>query len=153
METKDILTLGGLAINAIGLIVALVKFSQEQKKANELKQKELDAAAEKALLAAKAEKRTEYKLRIFQSLIDDCLSFEEIVAKFGEHAPTSNVDQIELRKCIYEMIVEETLVVFEDKTYTANTQSEDDSDEEEDEDEDEDDEPLVQPSRTRRGPR
>lgn len=149
METKDILTLSGLAINAVGLIVALAKHSQEQKKANELKQKELDAAAEKAILAAKAEKRTEYKLRIFQALINDCLSFEEIVAKFGEHAPMSNVDQVELRKCIYEMIVEETLVVFEDKTYTANTQTEDDPDE----DEDEEDEPAVPPSRTGRGPR
>jgi hypothetical protein len=138
METKEILTLVGLAVNAIGLIIALVKFSQEQKKANQLKQKELDAEAEKALIAQKAERRTEYKLRIFQSLIDDCLSFEEIVAKFGEHAPMSSVDQVELRKCIYEMLVEGTLVVFEDRTYTANTEPEnDDGDDGDDGEEDE----------------
>ena len=144
METKDILTIIALAINTIGLIVALVKFSQEQKKANELKQKELNAEAERAILAAKAEKRTEYKLRIFQSLVDDCLSFEEIVAKFGEHTPTSNVDQIELRKCIYEMLVENTLVAFENKTYTANTQVEDE--------EDGNDEQVGQLARGRRSP-
>lgn len=152
MDTKDIFTLVGLAVNAIGLIVALVKFSQEQKKANELKQKELDAEAEKAFIAAKAEKRTEYKLRIFQSLVDDCLSFEEIVAKFGEHAPTSNVDQIELRKCIYEMLVEGTLVVFEDKTYTANTQVEDDEDDEDQDDDEATREPDEQSPRRRRAP-
>lgn len=138
MELKDMLVLGGLALNAVGLIVALVKFSQEQRRANELKQKELTAEAEKALIAIKAEKRTEYKLRMFQSLVDDCLSFEKIVEKFSEHAPTSSVDQVELRKCIYEMLVEGTLVVFEDKTYTANTQVDDDDDEDEDDDEDDD---------------
>jgi len=153
METKDILTLVGLGLNAVGLIVALVKFSQEQRKANELKQKELDAEAERAVLAANAEQRTEYKLRIFQALIDDCLSFEEIVAKFGEHAPTSNVDQIELRKCIYEMLVDGTLVVFEDKTYTANTQIEDEPEEGGEREGDDDHEPIAPVTRSLRSQR
>jgi hypothetical protein len=114
MELKDILTIAGLAVSGGGLIVSLVKLTQEQRKANELKQAENDARA-------KTERRAEYKLRIYQLLIDDVLTFDELVSKFREHTPLTEIDQAELRKCIYEMLVEGTLVTYEDKTYTADT--------------------------------
>jgi hypothetical protein len=120
VEAKDIFTFAGLFINAIGLIAALVKFSQEQKKANILRQAEADSTA-------RAEKRTEYKLRIYLSLLDDRMLFEEIVNKFGEQTPvTSRADPVELRKSLYEMLVEGTLVAYDDKTYSANTIEDDD---------------------------
>ncbi|MCX7219851.1 MAG: hypothetical protein NTY70_13230, partial [Burkholderiales bacterium] len=75
----------------------------------------------------------EYKLRIYQLLIDDVLTFDELVSKFREHTPLAEIDQAELRKCIYEMLVERTLVAFEDKTYTADTMDiSDDNDDDED---------------------
>jgi hypothetical protein len=130
MELKDILTIAGLAVSVGGLIVSLVKLTQEQRKANELKQAENDARA-------KTERRAEYKLRIYQLLIDDVLTFDELVSKFREHTPLTEIDQAELRKCIYEMLVEGTLVTYEDKTYTADTvdESEDDPDDSDEEDE------------------
>lgn len=73
-----------------------------------------------------SEKRIEYKLRIYEILIDDILSFDEIVSKFNASSPFKLVDQIELRKCIYEMIVEDNIISFDDGTYTANTASSDD---------------------------
>ena len=124
MELKDALTLVGLAVSIGGLIVSLVKLTQEQRKANELKEAENNALA-------KSEKRSEFKLRIFQILIDDVLTFDELVAKFREQTPLTEVNPSDLRKCIYEMLVEGTLVAHEDKTYTANTieESDDDTDE------------------------
>ncbi len=125
MELKDLLTVIGLSVSIGGLLVSLVKLSQEQRKANELKQAEIDAKA-------KTERRAEYKLRIYQLLIDDVLAFDELVSRFREHTPLTEIDQAELRKCIYEMLVERTLVTFEDKTYTADTidiSGENDSDE------------------------
>jgi hypothetical protein len=144
LETKDVLTLVGLIISLGGLVISLVKLAQEQHKANKLKEKEIDAQL-------KVEKRTEYKLRIYQALIDERLNIDGLVSKFREHTPLSEVDQVELRKCIYEMLVEETLVAYEDKTYSSNTTGEDEGnedgeedegydDEEEDEDQDEDEE-------------
>ncbi|HEU4459232.1 MAG TPA: hypothetical protein VFR90_08935 [Methylibium sp.] len=125
MEVKDVLTLAGLAISLGGLVISLVKLAQEQRKANELKQVENDAKA-------RSERRTEYKLRIYQLLIDDRLTFDELVSRFREHTPTTEIDQLELRKCIYEMLVEGTLVTFEDKTYTADTMNEYDNEDEDD---------------------
>ena len=118
METKDIVTLAGLVVSIGGLIISLAKQAQEQRKANELKQAELTARV-------MAERRTEYKLRIYQSLIDDRLTFDELVSRFREQTLNSEIDQLELRKCIYEMLVEETLCTFEDKTYSAATVDED----------------------------
>jgi hypothetical protein len=129
LEIKDLLTLFGLAISLGGLVISLVKLAQEQRKANVLKHAENDAKA-------KTEKRTEYKLRIYQLLIDDRLAFDELVSRFRENTPTTEIDQLELRKCIYEMLVEGTLVTFEDKTYTADTMDElDGEDDEQDDDE------------------
>jgi hypothetical protein len=107
--------------------------AQEQRRANELKEKEIGAQL-------KAQKRTEYKLRIYQSLIDEYLTFEELVTKFREHTPLSELEQVELRNCIYEMLVEDTLVAYEDRTYSSNTMEEDDEDDDEDDDDEEDEE-------------
>ncbi len=114
LEIKELLTLVGLTISLGGLVISLVKLAQEQRKANEFKRAENEARA-------KSEKRTEYKLRMYQLLIDDRLTFDESVSRFREHTPTTEIDQLELRKCIYEMLVDGTLVTFEDKTYTADT--------------------------------
>ena len=107
MDTKDLLTLAGLALSLGGLIATVARFSHEQRKATELQ--------------VNAERRLEYKLRIYQLLIDQCLDFNALVDAFRDTTPTSEIDQIELRKCIYEMLVEGTLVTFEDRIYTAAT--------------------------------
>lgn len=112
MEAKDIFTLIGLSVSIIGLFVTFLKLAQEQRKANQIK--------------LSAEKRTEYKLRIYQILIDDCLDFDELTSKFRQQTPVGEIDQIELRKCIYEMLVEGTLVTFQDGSYTADTMDEED---------------------------
>jgi len=139
LETKDALTLVGLVVSIGGLVIALVKLAQEQRKANELKQQELDAKQKEIDAQVKVQKRTEYKLRIYQSLIDDRLAFDALVAKFRDHSPLSEIDQVELRKCIYEMLVEGTLVTYQDKTYASYTMDEEDEDGE-DEGEDGEDE-------------
>jgi len=135
LETKDVLTLVGLAISLGGLVISLLKLAHEQHKANELKQKEIDARQKEIDAQMKAEKRTEYKLRLYQALIGDRMTFDALVSKFREHSPLSEIDQIELRKCIYEMLVEETLLTYEDKTYSAYTMDEEDEDEEDDDEE------------------
>lgn len=107
MNTEDFSTFTGITISICGVIGSFFTMAAEKRKQNELQEK--------------SEKRIEYKLRIYELLIDDILSFDDIVSKFNASSPFKPVDQIELRKCLYEMLTEETVIVFDDRTYTSNT--------------------------------
>lgn len=108
-----------IIISLCGLIVALYKIFDEQKKQNKIRYIQ--------------EKRLEYKLRIFEILLQEILPIDKIVSKFQDHSPFSNIDIIEIRKCIYEMLIEKTLISFDDGSYTVDTaqpMNEDDTSEE-----------------------
>jgi hypothetical protein len=107
MSLDDISTTIGIFLSIGGVIGSFIAMKNEQKKHNNLQEA--------------IEKRIEYKLRIYEILIDDILSFDEIVSRFNAATPTKLVDQIELRKCLYEMLVEDNIVSFDDGTYTSNT--------------------------------
>ena len=107
MLLDNISTIIGIIISVSGVIGSFLAMANEQRKHNE---------HQKAI-----EKRIEYKLRIYEILIPDTLSFEEIAAAFNAHAPLEQVDRIELRKCIYEMLVEDNIVSYDDGSYTSNT--------------------------------
>lgn len=96
-------------ISFLGFIIMAYKFFDEQKKYYKIKYNQ--------------EKRLEYKLRIYEILIDDILPIDQIITKFNNHSPLQTIDSVEIRKCIYEMIVEKTLVTFDDGAYTADTAS------------------------------
>lgn len=91
----------------IGLFFTLTTILLEQKKYHRVKYDQ--------------EKRIEYKLRIFEILLDDILPIGEIITKVNNHSPLKNIDNTEIRKCIYEMIVEKTILAFEDGCYTVDT--------------------------------
>lgn len=121
MKMQEWYTLIALTINALGLIITIFKITKEQKISNALKQKE--------------DKRIEYKLRIYHSLLAKILTVPEIIQDFKAHNPSErDVDEVELRKCIYEMFVEDTICSYEDGTYTANTNDDEEDDEDEDPD-------------------
>ena len=63
-------------------------------------------------------------------MLDDILSFDKIVSKFNANSPLKPVDQIELRKCLYEMLIEDNIVSFDNGTYTSNTADSDEDDDE-----------------------
>ena len=109
MSLDNLSSLAAIFATIGGVIVSFLTMAFEIHKKNKL--------------SLAAEKRIEYKLRIYEILIDDTLSFDSIVSKFNASSPFKPVDQIELRKCIYEMIVEDNIVSFDDGTYTANTAS------------------------------
>lgn len=98
------------SINFIGLMITLTKFTNEQKHANQLKENQ--------------NKRNEYKLKIYQSLLDDTLTFSGIIDLLKNNNPLDNIDNIEVKLCLYEMLVERTLVSYEDGTYSSNTYGE-----------------------------
>jgi hypothetical protein len=100
-----------VSISFIGLIITLLKMLGEQKKYHQVKYTQ--------------EKRIEYKLRIHDLLLADILDYNDIVSKFQAQTPMSNVDPLEIRKCIYEMLTEKTIVSFENGCYTVDTVSED----------------------------
>lgn len=108
MELKDTLTLIGLFLNAFGLLIVIWKNVDEQRKFNQQK--------------AKEELRAEYKLRIYEFLLDDFLTVNQIVNKFNSLNPSSTVDTYELRKCIYEMLKDECLISYQNGKYSSNTQ-------------------------------
>lgn len=107
MSLDNISTLIGIFISIGGVIASFLTMAREQHKHNE---------HQKAV-----EKRIEYKLRIYEILLSDTLSFEKITARFNANSPLNPVDQIELRKCLYEMLVEDNIVSFNDGKYTSNT--------------------------------
>lgn len=102
-------------ISLLGFVVAAYKVIDEQKKHYKLK---LDQ-----------EKRLEYKLRIYEVLTSEIMTIDRIINKFQDHSPFSPVDAVEIRKCVYEMLIEKNLVTFENGSYTVDTVSmEDDED-------------------------
>jgi hypothetical protein len=107
MSLDNVSTLVGIFISIGGVIGSFLAMANEQRKNNE---------HQKAV-----EKRIEYKLRIYEMLLADTLSFEKIAAKFNASSPLDLVDQIELRKCLYEMLVEDNIVSFNNGKYTSNT--------------------------------
>jgi len=94
-------------VSVVGLLLTMIKILMEQKKYHKLKYQQ--------------DKRLEYKLRIYEILLSDILPIDQIITKFNNHNPLGIIDHIEIRKCIYEMIVEKTLVSFEDGSYTVDT--------------------------------
>jgi hypothetical protein len=96
-------------IGVVGLVLTLITILIEQKKYHKVKYDQ--------------EKRLEYKLRIFEILVDSILPIDQIITKFNNHSPLKSIDTVEIRKCIYEMIVEKSLVSFDDGSYTVDTVS------------------------------
>lgn len=109
MELVPYITIG---ISLIGLIITLLKILAEQRKSNKLKF-ELD-------------KRLEYKLRIHDILLTELLDYDAILSRFQSQTPMAAIDPLQIRKCIYEMLVDKTIVSFDNGTYTVDTVSEDD---------------------------
>lgn len=107
MSLDNFSTLIGILISVGGVIASLISLVCEQRKQNNYQRM--------------LERRIEYKLRIYEILLDDVLSFDEIASKFNANTPLDPVDQIELRKCIYEMLVEDNIVSYDDGSYTSNT--------------------------------
>lgn len=97
------------SISFCGFLIALYKVWDEQKKYHKLRYNQ--------------EKRLEYKIRLYEILLSEILPIEKIISKFQSHAPFSKIDEIEIRKSIYEMIVEKNIVAFEDGCYTVDTAS------------------------------
>jgi len=105
-----ILTIIGLVINTIALLITIYKLNRSIIKENTLLEKK--------------ERRIEYKLKICQILYlsEEGYSIEDIIDELKNHNPTtSNIDHVEIRKSIYEMLVEDTIVICEDGTYMLNT--------------------------------
>ncbi len=97
-----------VTISIIGLIITLYKMLAEQKKYHNIKYIQ--------------EKRLEYKLRIHEILLDDILSYEDIIKTLSSQKPLDDdLDRIEVRKCIYEMLTEGTIISYTDGTYTVDT--------------------------------
>ena len=96
----------GILINGIGLMITLVKFTGEQKKSNLLKEKE--------------DLKLEYKLKIFNILLDDCLSYQDIHFNMKNITPLNSINELELKKCLYEMLVEDTIGIDENQKYFVN---------------------------------
>ena len=97
-------------ISFVGLIVTLLKILNEQKKYHKLRYNQ--------------DKRLEYKLRIYDLLISDIMDYDSLISKFQAQTPMVIIDSIEIRKCIYEMLVEKTLLCSDDGLYTVDTISE-----------------------------
>ena len=95
------------SISFVGLIITLTKMLSEQKKYHQLKYNQ--------------DKRLEYKLRIHDILVDQIMDYDDILSKFRSQTPMSDVDGIEIKKCIYEMLIEKILVCFDNGTYTVDT--------------------------------
>jgi len=104
-----------VTISFIGLMITLIKMLSEQKKYHEFKYKQ--------------DKRIEYKLRIHEILIPDIMDYDSIISKLQSQTPLIPVDNIEIRKCIYEMLTESTIVSFPDGSYTVDTVEENDEEE------------------------
>ena len=111
------------SISFVGLIITLTKMLNEQKKYHQLRYNQ--------------DKRLEYKLRIHDILVDQIMDYDSIVSKFKSQTPMSDVDAIEIKKCIYEMLIEKILVCFDNGTYTVDTVDSTNISEEEEDDYDE----------------
>lgn len=115
MQYAPIITIG---ISIIGLAITLLKMLGEQRKANQLKYDQ--------------DKRLEYKLRIHDLLLTDIMDFDMLLSKFESQSPLTRVDPLQIRKCVYEMLVDKTIVSFDDGSYTVDTVTPADDQDEED---------------------
>lgn len=107
----------GATISFLGFIVTLYKVYDEQKKYHKLKHNQ--------------EKRLEYKLRIHEILLREILPIDMILSRLQDQSPLNSIDSIEIRKSIYEMLVEKNIVSFDDGSYTVDTITIEENDEEE----------------------
>jgi hypothetical protein len=121
-------TLIATTISLVGLIITLLKILDEQRKYHKFRYNQ--------------DKRIEYKLKIHQILVPNILDYEDIVSTLQEQNPTSLVDKLEIRKCLYEMLSEHTIIAFEDGTYSVDTAISYDSFDYENEEDDEDEDHL-----------
>ena len=101
-----------IGISLVGLIVTLVKIYGEQIKSNRLKFEQ--------------DKRLEYKLRIHDLLLSQVMDYQTILSKFQSQSPLAPVNPLQIRKCIYEMLVDKTIVAFDDGLYTVDTVTQND---------------------------
>lgn len=69
--------------------------------------------------ANRTEKRIANKLKIFYICQEDPKTEEDIIREFKQRHPTENIDEVEVRKTVYEMLSEETLRFRNDQTYRA----------------------------------
>ena len=98
-------------------------------------------------LGRRAEKRLNYKLKLFEILLDERLTIAGLIAEFERREPLAHAEKPEIRKCVYEMVSEETIVAYSDLTFEANSVEDDNDD---DEDEGGEDKPVRSPNRRRR---
>jgi len=65
----------------------------------------------------RSERRTENKLKVYYMCQTDTgLAEEEICKQYTRNHPAEKIDSIEIRKTIYEMLVDGTLYYLKDKT-------------------------------------
>lgn len=69
--------------------------------------------------ANRTEKRIANKLKIFYICQEDQKTEDEIIREFKKIHPTENIDEVEVRKTIYEMLSDETLRFRSDQTFRA----------------------------------
>lgn len=102
-------------ISFVGLIATLLKMLSEQRKYHQIKYNQ--------------DKRLEYKLRIHEILVSNIMDYDMIISKLQAQTPTVVIDSIEIRKCIYEMLTESTIVSFDDGSFTVDVVESDNEDE------------------------
>ncbi len=98
-------------IQFVALLVALASLVFTQWRAFKLAQ----LAESRAQLA---ETRIEIKLRIFHSLHENDLSEQGIIDKLKLGKPVEVVDEVEVRKSLYEML-KENIILFTDGKYNS----------------------------------
>jgi len=70
----------------------------------------------------RTQQRTANKLKILYLCQSDALTVEQIFGKYREQHPTESIDEVEIRKTIYEMLCDETLLFSaEPRTYEARS--------------------------------
>lgn len=104
MDNQNLVQFGALLIALVSLIVQQQRIYLESRK---------------------KEKRIETKLRIFKIFegkeID--LSEEEIIKELSAQNPLGKIDQAEIKKSLYEMLVEETIRYTTGKKYKPRLRS------------------------------
>ena len=93
-----------MTIQFLVLFVAIASLSIQQRKA--------------VLNAREVDRRTETKLKLFYLLQEKEMMLDQIIAKYPEVAPLkAPVDDVEIRKSLYEMLKEGTVWFAEDMIY------------------------------------
>lgn len=101
-----------VVISLTGLMLTLVKMYREQVKYHQLRYEQ--------------DRRLEYKLRIHDILLSESMNYNDMCTKFQSQSPMTIVDPLQLRKCIYEMLIEKTIVALDDGLYAVNSATEED---------------------------